>query len=75
MDNDGDVDLIATTMAEATISVFTARTECDGSREAPTPSCCLRGTEWNGTHCQPCAAGLYGGGTHDAAPGRRRRYE
>ena len=58
MDSDGDEDLVATTMAENTISIFIAETGCDSSLVTPQPACCSFGFAWNGTKCAPCPQGL-----------------
>ena len=58
LDNDGDADLIAVTHAENTVAVFLAHTKCDNQDRGE--DCCLVGTEWNGTLCQPCPFGTYG---------------
>lgn len=58
LDGDGDSDLIAVTHAENTVAVYLAHTHCDDPNERE--NCCLSGTRWNGTTCEPCPWGTYG---------------
>jgi len=59
MDGDGDLDIIASKMAENTVSVFYASTSCDGSKQSPSAACCTSNTHWNGTRCVACPHGTY----------------
>ncbi|KAL7539699.1 hypothetical protein ACHAXR_009510 [Thalassiosira sp. AJA248-18] len=61
MDGDGDIDLIAVDAAENSVTIFFAKTDCDGNDTGN--ECCLEGSQWNGTDCERCPMGTYGIGT------------